>query len=219
MDETSPSSTSLAEALAVHQIDLEADVIPQVDAYRALLWEWNEKINLTRHTTFDRFVARDLIDTLQLATHLQPRERVLDIGSGGGVPGLLLAIVRPDLRVAVCESVAKKARVLEDIVGRLELPVKVFPSRAEEVLEVTTFDSLTARAVAPMRKLLTWFEPHWEAFDRLLLIKGKSWTDERGEARHYGLLRGKELRCLSTYEIPGFGESVVLSIRPKSDAE
>lgn len=217
MDETSPQSTSLAEALAAHEIALADEIVPQVDAYRALLWEWNEKINLTRHTTFDKFVTRDLGDTLQLSAQLEPRERVLDIGSGGGVPGLLLAIIRPDLRVAVCESVAKKARVLEDIVSRLDLPVKVFPSRAEEVLEVTTFDTLTARAVAPMRKLLTWFEPHWEAFDRLLLVKGKSWTDERGEARHYGLLRDKELRCLSTYETPGFGESVVLSIRPKAE--
>jgi 16S rRNA (guanine527-N7)-methyltransferase len=208
---------SLVEALAAHDIILADEIVPRVDAYRALLWEWNEKINLTRHTTFDRFVARDLGDTLQLSAHLEPRERVLDIGSGGGVPGLLLAIIRPDLRVAVCESVAKKARVLEDMVGRLALPVKVYPARAEEVLELSTYDTLTARAVAPMRKLLTWFDPHWEAFDRLLLIKGKTWADERGEARHYGLLREKELRCLSTYVTPGFGESAVLSIRQKRE--
>ncbi len=210
-------STSLAEALAAHEISLGDDIVAQVDAYRALLWEWNEKINLTRHTTCDKFVARDLVDTLQLAAQLEPRERVLDIGSGGGVPGLLLAIVRPDLRVAVSDSVGKKARVLEDLVGRLELPVKVYPARAEEVLAISTCDTLTARAVAPLRKLLTWLEPHWEAFDRLLLVKGKNWTDERGEARHYGLLRDKELRCLSTYETPGFGESVVLSIRGKGE--
>lgn len=213
MAEPLSEPASLTEALAAHEIVLPDEVVSAIDAYRQLLWEWNEKINLTRHTTFDKFVSRDVIDTLQLAEHLEPRQRVLDVGSGGGVPGLLLAILRPDLQVAMSESVAKKARVLEEMVGRLSLPVKVFPVRVQEVLELSTWDTLTVRAVAPMRKLLVWLEPYWGSFDRLLMIKGKSWSEERGEARHYGLLRGKELRCLATYTTRGFGESVVLSVR------
>lgn len=213
MAEPLSEPASLTEALAAHEIVLPDEVVSAIDAYRQLLWEWNEKINLTRHTTFDKFVSRDVIDTLQLAEHLEPRQRVLDVGSGGGVPGLLLAILRPDLQVAMSESVAKKARVLEEMVGRLSLPVKVFPVRVQEVLELSTWDTLTVRAVAPMRKLLVWLEPYWDSFDRLLMIKGKSWSEERGEARHYGLLRGKELRCLATYTTRGFGESVVLSVR------
>lgn len=213
MAEPLSEPASLTEALAAHEIVLPDEVVSAIDAYRQLLWEWNEKINLTRHTTFDKFVSRDVVDTLQLAEHLEPRQRVLDVGSGGGVPGLLLAILRPDLQVAMSESVAKKARVLEEMVGRLALPVKVFPVRVQEVLELSTWDTLTVRAVAPMRKLLVWLEPYWDSFDRLLMIKGKSWSEERGEARHYGLLRGKELRCLATYTTRGFGESVVLSVR------
>ncbi len=93
-------------------------------------------------------------------------ERVLDVGSGGGVPGLILAIVRPDLRVSVCDSVGKKAHVLEDLVSRLKLPVKVYATGVQDVLALVTFDSVVARAVAPLNKLLTWFKPQADAFDR-----------------------------------------------------
>ena len=215
LSEPQPESTSLAEAIERAGLELPDDQIEQLDAYRQLLWEWNEKINLTRHTTFDKFVRRDLVDTWQLAQHLETGERVLDVGSGGGVPGIPLAIMRPDLTVALCDSVGKKAKVLEAIVAALGLPITVYPSRAEQVLEITTFDTLVARAVASLKKILTWVKPHWEAFDRLLLIKGKAWVGERGEARHHGLLRDLQLRSVASYSVPDFGESVVLRIQAK----
>lgn len=208
-------ATSLAEAIQWAGLEIPSDRIELLDAYRQLLWDWNEKINLTRHTTFEKFAARDLLDTVKLASQLESGDRVLDIGSGGGVPGIPLTILRPDLTVSVCDSVGKKARVLEEIVGALGIPVTVYPARAEQVLELTTQGTLIARGVASLKKLLTWLAPHWEAFDQLLLVKGKTWADERGEARHYGLLRGLELRKVDTYESPLVGESVLLRIRPE----
>ncbi len=203
---------SLVEALRDHAIELPAEQIEAIDAYRQLLWQLNENINLTRHTTFAKFVERDVVDTLQLAEHVERGARVLDIGSGGGVPGLLLAIVRPDLDVSVCDSVGKKSRVLGQMVSELELPVRVFAARVQDVLELTTFDTLVARGVASIRKLLTWLDPHWDAFDEVILIKGRKWIEERGEARHHGLMHGKQLRKLATYETRNSGESVVLRI-------
>jgi 16S rRNA (guanine527-N7)-methyltransferase len=82
------------------------------------------------------------------------------------------------------------------------------------VLEISTFDTLVARALAPLPKVLTYLVPHWDAFDQLLLIKGPSWAEERGEARHQGLMRGLELRKVATYQTPQTGaESVILKIR------
>jgi len=208
-----PPSQTLAEALHRCDLQLETQVVARLDAYRAALWRWNEQLNLTRHTTFDKFAERDVVDSMQLAQLLATRDRVLDVGTGGGVPGLVLAICRPDLRVSVCESTQKKVRVVQAIVTELQLPVTVHACRAEEVLELRTFDTLVARAVASLPKLLTWFEPHWGAFDQLLLIKGRSWVDERGDARHRGLLRSLELRKAVTYSMPGTGgESVILRI-------
>jgi 16S rRNA (guanine527-N7)-methyltransferase len=87
-------------------------------------------------------------------------------------------------------------------------------------LEITTYDTLVARALAPLAKVLGWLRPHFDAFDRLLMIKGRSWTDERSEARQAGLMRGLQLRKATSYVAPASGaESVILSIRQGTDTD
>jgi len=207
---------SLQAALARHQIELDEDQVELLDRYCRLLWEWNEKLNLTRHTTYEKFVARDVVDSLAMEPFLDSGWRVLDVGTGGGVPGIVLAIARPDLEVALAESVAKKATAVADIVKRLGLKIPVHHGRAEELLERRQYDALVVRAVAPLAKLLTWFAPHWKAVGQLLVIKGPAWVEERRVARERGLLRGLELRKLAAYPLPGTkSESVILGIWPK----
>ena len=215
-----PQTEALGEMLRAEGIDVSAEQLALLDGYRRLLWSWNERLNLTRHTTLEKFVTRDIVDSYQLSLLLGRGERVLDVGTGGGVPGVVLAILRPDLSVSLCESTQKKARAVEAIVGELGLAVPVFATRAEEVLELSTFDTLVARALASLRKVLTWLAPRWDAFDRLLLVKGPSWVEERAEARHRGLLRGLELRKAATYQTPRTGaESVILSIQKSTPTD
>jgi len=207
---------NLAAAMARHDIELPGPQVDVLERYCGLLWEWNAKLNLTRHTDYEKFVARDLVDSLAFAEFLRPGERILDVGTGGGVPGVVLAVVRGDLDVSLCESVGKKARAVGDIVEKLGLAVPVHHARAEEVLLQRKYDTLVIRAVARLRKLLDWFRPHWAAFDRMLVLKGPSWAEERGEARHHGLLHGLALRKLTSYRTPGTdARSVLLEIRPK----
>ena len=213
---TDVPSPTLAAVLADHKIELPTEQIEQLDRYRATLWQWNEQLNLTRHTTLDKFVGRDIVDSLQLAEHLQQGERILDIGTGGGVPGLILAICRPDLKVSVCDSTQKKAKVVQAMVEELGLRVRVNSCRAEEVLQLQTFDTLVARGVAAMPKILYWLTPHWDAFDQLLLVKGQRWVEERGEARHRGLMNPLELRKIASYKPRGNDtESVILSLKAR----
>lgn len=208
---------SLLAALGRHGLELPPEQAELIERYCGLLWEWNENLNLTRHTDYEKFVSRDLIDSLVLARHLEHGERVLDVGTGGGVPGIVLAICRPDLEISLSESVAKKARVVEQIVAQLGLPVQVFHQRAEDLLAERTFDALAARAVAPLAKLLTWFADRWGAFDRLLAIKGPNWVEERREARERNLLKYLDLRKLESWPLPGTdSESVLLEFRPKA---
>ena len=212
----SEAPQALSDVLRHHGIDLPAEQVALLDRYRRLLWDWNEKINLTRHTDLEKFVTRDVVDSLALAGLLEADERVLDLGTGGGVPGIILAVVRPDLRVTLAESVGKKAAVVEQIVRELGLQVPVHAGRAEVLLEKQKFDSVVARAVAPLSKILTWLAPRWRNVRQLLLIKGKSWAEERGEARHRGLLKDIEVRRLHAYFTPGTeAESVVLRVSPK----
>ncbi|HUE75062.1 MAG TPA: 16S rRNA (guanine(527)-N(7))-methyltransferase RsmG [Pirellulaceae bacterium] len=211
---------SLAAALARHTIELPADQVALLDRYVRLLWDWNEKLNLTRHTDYEKFVSRDVVDTRELARLLHAGETVLDVGSGGGVPGLVLAILRPDLHVHLTEATGKKARVLERMIAELAVPAKVFATRAEKQLAERTYDAVVVRAVGPLPELLTWFQPHWGAIGRLLVIKGPKWVEERGQARHVGLLKGLELRKAAEYPLPGtHSQSVILKIWPEKSAE
>lgn len=214
------AADTLSAALERHGIDLPAEQIELLDKYCRSLWAWNERLNLTRHTDYEKFVARDVVDAMQLEPFLEAGDHVLDVGTGGGVPGVILAIVRPDLKVSLCDSVAKKAKAVTEIVRETGLDLPVHHQPVQEVLNLHTYNSLVVRAVAPMPKLLRWLANHWVAFDRLLLIKGPAWVEERQEARHEGLFRHLDLRKLASYPLAGTdSESVVLSIRPKDQLD
>lgn len=211
-----PMIAELQAALAVQQITATTAQVELLDHYRRLLWSWNERMNLTRHTTLEKFVGRDIVDSFELGKLIEQGNRVLDVGTGGGVPGVVLAILRPDLSVGLCDSTQKKAKAVESIVGELGLRIPVFPNRVEEVLEITTFNTLVARALAPLAKVLTWLKPRWDAFDQLLMIKGPSWTEERETSRQAGLLRRINLERAASYSTPATGAaSVILKIWPK----
>jgi 16S rRNA (guanine527-N7)-methyltransferase len=201
-----------AEACGITEVPPEA--WPPLENYCRQLWAWNEKINLTRHTSFELFAKRDLLDSWHLARQLGPGEEILDIGTGGGIPGVVLAILRPDLQVTLCESVGKKARVVEAMVKELALPIPVYACSVQKVLDDFRYDSLVCRAVGPLAKLCQWLEDYWHTFGRLLAIKGPRWVEERGEARHRGLLKQVELRKLDSYRMPDTeSESVILQLR------
>lgn len=220
MPQVPPPLTDLEQALAECRLSLVEDRRARLQKYINLLWDWNEKINLTRHTTYPLFVARDLMDSWQLSELLNNGESILDVGTGGGVPGVVLAILKPELRVAVCDSVGKKARVVQQIVDELQLPVAVHALRAEQLLTEQRFDTLVARAVGSLARLCRWFAPHWSAFGRLLVVKGPGWVEERGEARHLGLMHNLHLRRVARYQTPGTGaKNVILQLSPKDRDE
>ncbi len=213
-----PAPDTLRAALARHAIDLSDEQIELLDKYCRALWSWNEKLNLTRHTDYEKFVARDVVDSLALEPFLDAGAAVLDVGTGGGVPGVVLAIARPDLEISLCDSVAKKAKAAQAIVDDVGLDLHVHHGPGQIVVADFPFDVLVARAVAPLPKLLRWFAPRWESFDRMLVIKGPAWIDERAQAREAGLLQRLDLRKLASYPLSGTeSESVVLSIRRKGD--
>lgn len=219
---TTPGA-SLADAIAAEAeklgMALPTGAAVRLADYATSLWAWNEKLNLTRHTDVERFVSRDVGDAAAVAAHLAHGERVLDVGTGGGTPGVILAILRPDLRVELCESVAKKARAVGEIVRETGLTIPVHAAAGQEVVAKRPigprrFDTLVVRAVAPLTKLLGWFEPISDAYGRLLVIKGPKWKDELAEARTSG--RGKKvaIRPIATWPLRGTdNESVLLEIR------
>lgn len=200
-------------------VELSDDAcLNKVRQYCVLLWVKNEQMNLTRHTTWDQFVSRDLMDTLQLSPLIPSGSLVLDVGSGGGVPGLLLAILRPDLKLTLTESVGKKAAALGEFASALELDVEIYNERAETVLEDFRFDVTIARAVGPLIKICRWFEDHWPSVGRLLAIKGPKWPEELEEATEANLTRGIEVAKLKEYSTPNTEwNSVILEVSAKQE--
>lgn len=221
-----PDPRELAGAIAAEAARIGITVPPgaaeRLASYAASLWAWNERLNLTRHTDVGRFVSRDIGDSAALLDHLAHGERVLDVGTGGGVPGVILAILRPDLRVELSDSVAKKARAVAEIVREAGLSLPVHAAAAQELVATrptgaSRFDTLVARAVAPLSKLLGWFEPRAEAFGRLLVIKGPRWEEELAEARVKRLGKKVSIRRISSWPLVGTdNESVLLEIRAAS---
>src|SRR5262249_39960776 len=113
---TEPQNDKVQTGLVRHGVNLEPEQIAGLDRDTTPRWDWNERLNLTRHTSYEKFVARDVADSVQLAQLLEPKECVLDVGTGGGVPGTVIAILRPDVQVELCDSVAKKAKAVAAIV-------------------------------------------------------------------------------------------------------
>lgn len=203
-------------ALKQYGFELPEETASRIEAYARLMWQWNEQLNLTRHVTWDKFVGRDLRDCMHLAPLIAAGEDVLDLGSGNGIPGIPLAILRPDVNVSLVESVAKRAKVLDEMVADLSLPIAVYEARGEDILEDFRFTTVVNRAVGSLKKLCQWVEPHWTSIDRMLAIKGPKWVNERGEARHYGTLNDLQLRVAASYPLgDGDSEGVILQIWPK----
>ena len=218
-------SDDLAASIAAECDRLGLGVAPEATqrlaAYAASLWAWNERLNLTRHLDAEAFVSRDVADAAALAPHLAHGERVLDVGTGGGVPGVILAILRPDLRVELCDSVAKKARAVGEIVREAGLSIPVHAAAAQALVAsrpkgTDRFDTLVVRAVAPLGKLLGWFDPSAGSYGRLLVVTGPRWEEERDDARFRGLTKRVTIRRIASWPIQGRDhESVLLEILPR----
>ncbi len=157
-----------------------------LDQFRELLATWNEQMNLVGPSALAAFWPRHAWDSAQLLI-LEPDAKVwADLGAGAGFPGLVLAILLkgvPGARVHLVESLAKRCRFLREVVQTLDLPAEVHNARAESLkLKV---DVVTARAVAPLTRLLEYGWPYLKAGAVGLFLKGQDVEAELTEATRY----------------------------------
>lgn len=130
--------------------------------------------------------TRHVPEAIAFSEGLPRTSRLLDIGSGGGLPGIVIAITRPDLEVHLMEATGKKATFLSEVAEQLGLRVVVHHGRAEELARpplAGSFDLVTARAVAPLERLVPWAEPYLGPKGQLHAIKGERWGEELDAAR------------------------------------
>ena len=157
--------------------------IADLEQFRALLADWNEKMNLVGPATLDIFWNRHAWDSAQLL-RLAPEALVwADLGAGAGLPGLVLAILgkgRPGFHIHLVESMAKRCRFLSEVVAALDLPATVHNDRAENLQ--LAVDIVTARACAPLARLLGYAQPYLRSGALGLFLKGQDVAAELEEA-------------------------------------
>lgn len=185
--------------------------------YLDLLLEANQKFNLTRISDRAGAEVQHVGDALTLLPFL-PREafRLADVGSGGGVPGIPLAIARPDARVTLIESTQKKANFLREAAGALGLGnVVVISDRVEVVAHGAgreSFDVVTARALAAMNVLAEWCLPLVKKGGKLLAMKGARVSEELPAAEKAVRTLNGGTPVVHAVELPGAEHHVVVEV-------
>lgn len=179
----------LAERASALGAPLSVETIAKLGDYLGRLLAMNEQMNLTAIKDPAGAWERHALDALTLLAPLAEIPaggRLVDVGSGGGIPGLVLAIARPDLAITLVEATQKKAAFLSAVASALELTnVTVVPERAEQLTRTElrgAFDAVTARAVARLVALAPLVLPFARPGGLVLLIKGQRADEELAEA-------------------------------------
>ncbi len=184
-------------------IALAATQCSQLETYFAELTAWNQRVNLTRITEREDVITKHFLDSLScLRAVPKLPARVIDVGTGAGLPGLALKIAQPDIQLTLVESVGKKTAFLQHIVETLALEnVTVLHARAEDVgrnpVHREKYGLAVARAVAPVRVLAEYLLPLLKIGGLMLAQKGTDPTAEVAAASNaFGILGGRHIQTI-----------------------
>jgi 16S rRNA (guanine527-N7)-methyltransferase len=196
----------LEQGIAELGLHLPADAVPRLLDYQALLERWNAAYNLTAVRDPIEMITRHLLDSLTILPFVQG-ETLVDLGTGPGLPGIVLAIAQPGRQMLLVDSNGKKVRFLREAIRALKLDgVRAVQSRVEEM--EGQFDCVTARAFASLEDMLGW-GGHLLASDGVwLAMKGKYPDDELPN-----MPKNFALRASHSLRVPGLeGERHLLEI-------
>ena len=168
-------------------LNVSRETIDKFQLYLTLLEKWQRRINLVSNSTLANAWQRHILDSGQLAAYYPPQTRqILDVGSGAGFPGLVLAIMG-GVTVDLVESDQRKAVFLSTVIRELGLPANVHNQRIE-IMPNLQPDVITARALAPVTKLLNLIETQVSAECVCLFLKGASVEDELTNLHSYSTM-------------------------------
>jgi 16S rRNA (guanine527-N7)-methyltransferase len=194
-----PDFATLAAACKQLDIDLTQAKYDTLVRYTQLLRDWNQRINLVSRRDTDRILPYHVIDSLAVQRLIPQGARVGDIGSGAGLPGIPLAIVRPDLQVLLVESSQKRSRFLEAAVAELVLAnVEVLGERAES-LPPLECDVVLSRLAGPLQDVVRYAGSHRKPKGTIVLYKTRDCSAELSRAGR-PLARGR-LRVAGSHDI------------------
>tara|TARA_Y100000588_G_scaffold262816_1_gene277501 strand:- start:758 stop:1363 length:606 start_codon:yes stop_codon:yes gene_type:complete len=176
----------------LHKLDVSRETFEKLEAFGELVRKWNPRINLVSKSSLEDLWTRHILDSVQVFNLAEGSGVWVDLGSGGGFPGIVVSILNQEERhfdVTLVESDQRKCAFLRTAIRELTLEASVKNERIEEVKSLNA-DVLSARALADLTKLLGFAELHLKPEGTALFPKGQSWQREGEEARlswMYGL--------------------------------
>lgn len=203
-------------------INLDNEICNKLYNYMNLLLEWNEKINLTAITDEKEIILKHFIDSFTINKFINSGDKMLDIGTGAGFPGLPIKIIRPEVDVFLMDSLNKRINFLNEVIESLQLKnIEAFHSRAEEMAKNNKFrekfDVVTSRAVAKLNILLEYMLPYTKINGKCLCMKGPNIEEEIKEAEKALKILGGEIEKIEKIILPDSNiERKIIIIRKKS---
>lgn len=173
-------SAVLGEGIAAMHLDVSPAQQDKLMDYLGLMFKWNAVYNLTSLRDPMQMVTHHLLDSLAAVPAFAQAHNVLDVGSGGGLPGIVLAIVRPDMKVSMIDTVHKKTAFLTQVKAELSLTnVTVYTARVEQLQVSDKFDVITSRAFADLSDFVNWSCHLLADGGRYIALKGVAPKDEQ----------------------------------------
>jgi 16S rRNA (guanine527-N7)-methyltransferase len=162
------------------KLELNEGQVEKLLDYLALLNKWNSVYNLTSVRDPMQMVTLHVLDSLAAVPAFNDAKNVLDVGAGGGLPGMVLAISRPDMKVSMIDTVHKKTAFLNQVKAELELSnVTVYTKRVEQLEVKTKFDVITSRAFADLSDFVNWSGHVLAEGGQFIALKGTAPAEER----------------------------------------
>jgi len=173
-------SKVLADGITDLSLDLNQQQHEQLLDYLALLFKWNSVYNLTSVRDPQQMVTHHLLDSLAAVPAFAGAVNVLDVGAGGGLPGIVLAIARPGMKVSLIDTVHKKTAFLKQVKAELELAnVTVYTAKVQELQVEQKFDVITSRAFADLSDFVNWSGQLLAEGGKFIALKGVAPPDEQ----------------------------------------
>ncbi len=210
----------LKQNAEAYGLTVSPDLEKKLDIYARLLKEWNDKINLTAITDDEGIAIKHFLDCLLVSktAQLKDGDRVIDVGTGAGFPGLVIAAAYPNVQVTLLDSTGKKLKAVEDIRQNMGVEnAQVVHMRAEDAGKKPEFrekyDFATARAVAELRVLLEYTLPFVKVGGAFLSLKGASAVDEIDGARASLKTLGGKVEGVNEFVLPGGDKRAIINVK------
>ena len=189
------------------EITLDENQINQFYKYMELLLEWNEKMNLTAITEPNEIILKHFIDSITISSYINSEDKVLDIGTGAGFPGIPLKILNKENEFTLLDSLNKRINFLNEVIQKLKLEkIRAVHSRAEEFIKIAgereRYDIITSRAVAKLNVLLEYMLPFTKLGGKCICMKSFEIDEEIEEAKKAIEILGGKIEKIDIITLP-----------------